>query len=146
MGAVHWSPLCCLGQSCDLSTERRLPHACELFLVSSGRWKLRLPREAAQIPLPVCSEASSAALRARVTAEDRGRTAGATLTPMFKSGNRVPSLERPFLNMDCTHQSWDLSIRDGARPACCMGLPVGLGFVLALATWKGPCFILSRSA
>lgn len=30
-GALHCSPLCCLGQSCDLSTERRLPHACELF-------------------------------------------------------------------------------------------------------------------
>lgn len=40
---------------------------------------------------------------------------------IFKSGDRVNSLENSFPNIDCTYQS-ECNARHEARPACCDSL------------------------
>lgn len=117
MGNVHWSPLCCLGPSCALSTERRLPHACELFSSALREMAAASAQNgSADIPDGVLRGILSCP-RTGIPAglgHRRGqrRMAGATLTPILKSGNRVTSLEAfpehwlhsPVLGFE--HQRW----------------------------------------
>lgn len=82
--------------------------------------------------------------RTGLPARDRGNIAGAILMLMFKSGNRVKSLENSFLNIECTYQSQILTSdtkRDQHAVAACLGL----GFVLAQAKHKGSCLIFNWS-
>lgn len=61
---------------------------------------------------------------------------------IFKSGNRVKSLENSFLSIDCTYQSQMLT-SDTKRGQHAMATCLGLGFVLAQAKHKGSCLISS---
>lgn len=80
--------------------------------------------------------------RTGLPARDRGNIAGAILMLMFKSGNRVKSLESSFLNIDCTYQSQILT-SDTKRDQHAMAACLGLGFVLAQARHKGSCLIFN---
>lgn len=61
---------------------------------------------------------------------------------MFKSGNRVKSLENSFLNIDCTYQSQILT-SDTKRDQHAMAACLGLGFFFAQAKHKGSCLIFN---
>lgn len=61
---------------------------------------------------------------------------------IFKSGNRIKSLENSFLNTDCTYQPQMLT-SDTKRGQHAMATFLGFGFILAQAKRKGSCLISS---